>query len=247
MKPFPSAVLILGLLVAPPLNAQEQEPADSIPGNHLIENGVERLTVIPGPETFRDNFSGFYFPYTLTVTSVDGVRHPMRATGSGGRKRLFIKIYAAAFYAEDSAYLGPDPRKGLLEQDVARRIVFRFKRTASEERLQEVFDDAIGKLWNGTPPADVVPEMNKFMSYFEGGIPKGQTLEFTYLPDKGLYTEVSGIAKPLISNPLIARRFWELWLGDDQMSVSPSLTKNLVRFLVDDKPAIKVIDPDESR
>ena len=214
----------------PPRPGEPLQDQGELPGGvHLIENGVEELRIEPATETFTDPFSGFAFPCRVTVTPVDGSEHRLRATGSGGRKKLVFKIYGAALYVDETAYLGSDPLKALTSQDVARRIVFRFKRNASHERLHEVFHEAIDKVWNGRPGPEVELDIQRLLGYFEGGIRKGETIEFTYLPEKGLYTSVAGVPKPLIANSLLGRRIWEVWLGDNPLS--PDLRRDLVRFV----------------
>jgi hypothetical protein len=207
---------------------------------HLIENGVEELRIEPGSGSFRDPFSGFEFPSRVTVTPIDGSEHRLRATGSGGRKKLVFKIYGAALYVDETVYLGSYPLKVLLEEDVARRIVFRFKRNASHERLHEVFREAIDKVWNGRPGPDVEPDIKRMLGYFEGGIRKGETIEFTYLPEKGLYTSVAGVQKPLIANAILGRRIWEVWLGENPLS--PDLRRDLVRFVSEEGVEIKGVE-----
>jgi hypothetical protein len=220
----------------------QEPPPDLLP--HLIENGVESLEVTPGPVTFKDPFSGGHFPTTVVVSPVGGPQHRLRALGSGGRKKLFWKIYGAAFYADETAYLGTDPLKTLVNEDLARRIVFYFRRNASEEQLTEAFKDGMSRIWKAEPPPDVAPDVAQLLSYFEGGLRKEGRIEFTYLPGKGLYTTVGGIPKPVIANPEVARRIWAVWLGEDP--VSPSLRKDLIRFLSDEKKAILIKTPEET-
>ena len=71
------------------LQAPDLEP-------HLLENGVESLEVVPGEHSFKDPFSGGLFPTTIQVNPVGGPAFRLRALGSGGRKKLFWKIYGAA-------------------------------------------------------------------------------------------------------------------------------------------------------
>lgn len=190
------------------------------------------LQVAPGSETFTDPSSNIIFPTALTLR--DGDReYRMKAAGSGQRKKLVVKVYGAALYVDETADLGSDPLAALVTGNMARRIVMTFKRGVDYGKIREAYEGGLKKVWKGTVDPAVAPELETFLHYFEGGVKEGQSIELTYLPDRGLFTAVAGKAYPLVTNAKIAGDIWAVWLGSDP--VSSDLRRDLVRFLTTGK------------
>ena len=199
----------------------EAQPAGG--GGELVP-----LQVVPGAETFTDPSSGIVFPKAVTLR--DGDREfRMKATGSGLRKKIVFKVYGAALYVDETAALGPDPLASLVAGHMARRIVMTFKRDVDYGKIREAYEGGLKRVWKGKLDPAVAPDLETFLHYFDKGVKEGQSIELTYLPDKGLCTAVAGVSYPLVTNPKIAHDIWAVWLGDDP--VSTDLRRDLVRFL----------------
>jgi hypothetical protein len=154
---------------------------------------------------------GVQFP---EVTRVDGTE--LRLSGVGVRNRWFIDVYVAALYVADPAGDGlaeqPRQMKIFMLRDVARDQVGEairegFERNASRDmpKLRERLERLIDALTD---------------------VKKGETLIFTYEPDKG--TTVTGPGKVLaqIEGRDFGGALFAVWLGRNP--VDESLKRGLL-------------------
>jgi hypothetical protein len=153
----------------------------------------------------------------------------MRATGSGVRKKLILKVYAAALYVDEKAPLGTKPLDSLAYDDFPRRLVLSFRRNVEGKRIREAMEEGFETVWKAKPGPELNARLDEFLHWFDGGIRNGETIELTYLPGEGLYTVVAGTAYPAITRPDIARSVWQIWLGPEP--VASDLRRDLVRLL----------------
>ena len=228
---FPGALLVLAI----GLPAAAQPPAE--PGRELIyllDDGsagpiLDASRIQPEGETFVDPSTSVVFPKAVRIARASGETIHMAATGSGVRKKLMFKVYAAALYVDVLAPLGTVPVNALASADIPRRLVMSFRRDVSGDQLQEAMREGFEHVWKGKPGPELAEDLDLFYSWMAGGIRSGQTIELTYIPGEGLYTTVAGVAHRAITRSNIARGIWHSWLGVEP--ISAELKWGLVRFL----------------
>jgi hypothetical protein len=201
-------------------------------GEGGVRLGPERVAV--GADTVIDPSSGLIFPKSVAVTTFDGRTIPFQVTGTGVRKKMMFKVYAAALYVDGSVPLPPPPLETLSVDDLPRRLVMTFLRDVDEEKIQEAYREGlIDKVWKAQPGPELADQVDSFLDYFKGGVRKGESIELTYLPGEGLYTVVGGKPKPVVADPNIARGVWRVWLGNEP--VSQELRRDLVRLVTPER------------
>jgi hypothetical protein len=233
-----TTILLLALSGATrPTAAQDPNPLP--PDPHLLLDDTaggpmldaSRVRPDADGKTFVDPSSNTVFPTGITVTTRSGEAVHLTATGSGVRKKLLFKVYAAALYVDALAPLGTVPVNTIASTDMARRIVMVFLRDVDGDKLREGLREGFETVWKGKPGPELAAELDTFLSWMAGGIKEGQTIELTYLPGEGLYTTVAGVTHPAITRPDIARSIWQIWLGVEP--ISGDLKRDLVRLTGD--------------
>lgn len=206
------------------------------PERHLLidTSSPHRLTpdrVTPSGESFTDPSTDLAFPLSVRIRTLDGRDLHLTATGSGVRKKLVVKVYGAALYADAAASLGSNPIDALTREDMARRLVMTFKRGVDGGKIRDAYREGlVDKVWRTKPTGDLAYEFDRFLEYFDAGVKEGESIELTYVPGEGLYTVVGGQPKPMVARPEIARQIWSIWLGASP--VSEDLKNGLVRLVV---------------
>lgn len=186
----------------------------------------EDLQVTPGTETFKEHDLDAPLPASLTV-NYGGQSWNLKALGSGLRKKYIFKVYVAALYADSGADFGPDPAAFVNSTDIPKRMVLVLKRDLDAKKIAEAISEGfIHNVWKEKPEPGLKKELDNFIAFFGGELKSDQTIELTYLPGVGLLTSVSGQAKPIVTEPRLARDIWGIWLGD--RPISESLREELV-------------------
>jgi hypothetical protein len=241
MRRLALPVLLLTAMILSPRLAPAQPPPqqqDFVPVPLLLDDhtggpvlGPERIRVDSEGKTFVDPASDTVFPTAMTVLSRSGDVVHLTATGSGVRKKLVFKVYAAALYVDALAPLGTVPVNTIASADIARRLVLVFLRDVDGPRLKEGMRESFETtVWKGRKPGpELAADLDMFFSWMDGGLKEGQTIELTYLPGEGLYVTIAGVTHPVISRPDIARGIWQNWIGLEP--ISGELKRDLVRLL----------------
>jgi hypothetical protein len=157
----------------------------------------------------REQETGVTFPTRLGDMSLLGV---------GLRTKTFLKfkVYALGLYVADSALAGPlavhkeDVGSSAFYRDLTRgdfekQLVLKLVRDLSAEQIQGTFRSHMAS-------ADE-QLLDQFVSYFSA-THAGQECVLHWVPGHGLYTTVSGVAKPPIADKEFAEDVFAIWLRD---------------------------------
>jgi hypothetical protein len=142
----------------------------------------------------------------------------MSLLGVGLRTKTFLnfKVYALGLYVADSSLAGSlAVHKGnvgtsafyrdLVVGDFEKQFVLKLVRDLSADQIQGTFRSHM-------PAAD--PELlDQFVSYF-GSTRAGEECILHWVPQEGLETTVSGVAKPAIADKAFADGVFAIWLRD---------------------------------
>ncbi len=129
--------------------------------------------------------------------------------GMGLRQATFLRVdvYVAGLYLEEKS----SEADAIIESETTKRIVMRFVRSVGRKDLvkawTEGFDRNAGK--DRTALEESLATLNSWMV----DIGKGETLAFTYVPEKGVEGEVNGRPKGTIPGAGFARVLFCIWLG----------------------------------
>ena len=147
---------------------------------------------------------GVNVPETLEVEG-----HVVKLQGLGLRKKLVFSVYVAALYlstptSDPSAAVGADEPK---------RIALHFLRDVSADKIRQAFEE--GFFNNSQERLDALgSRIERFLAFFDGEVEKGQSLAFTYLPDRGTQVALDGGEKGRIEGRDFMEALWSVWLGD---------------------------------
>jgi hypothetical protein len=149
------------------------------------------------------------------VHVVDSVRLGNRElvlNGAGIRTKYFFKIYVAALYLGEKAFVG----ETALNQPGEKRISLHVLRDLSDEQMLNSFNEVM--VANHTPAEmqALDPQLKELTSIFHAvkTVKKGDEVALDYLPDIGTQIVVNGVLKGKIPGEVFNRALFKIWLGD---------------------------------
>lgn len=165
-------------------------------------------------EVIIEKSSKVEFPAEINITDAGGESHALRATGTGLRKKMVFKVYAACFYADKLADLGEDPYAAAIDGDFAKKIVMHFLRDVDASKISGAFREGIRKTLSEGHDAEV----DAFTGFFQEKVMNGETIELEYLPGGGLLAAQAGAELGSIDDPQVIAAIWATWFGDEPIS-----------------------------
>lgn len=143
---------------------------------------------------------------TLSDTATAGGQ-TLVLNGTGLRKKLFIKIYAAGLYlpAKQSS-----PER-ILAADTARQQVMHFVFDVDKAKIAEGWQEGLNDNTPNTSPA-VKQAFSTLGSWMED-MKKGQKIVLTYVPGSGTTIEVNGKVKGVLQDKAVADAILATWIG----------------------------------
>lgn len=149
----------------------------------------------------------------IGVTMPDSVQtgdERLTLNGMGVRLATFlkIKVYVAGLYLQDRS---TDPQ-AIIATDQPRDLVLHFVRSVGAGDIKEALQDGFSKNAGARPEAlqSRLSELEAMMPDFESG----QTLTFSYRPDRGTSVLIDGSPKGTIEGGDFASALVAVWLGE---------------------------------
>jgi len=175
------------------------------------------LAILAPAQEIAESHTGTKFAVKLGDTTLLG-------TGLRTKTMLKVKVYAAGFYAADSAIAGPLKGKAgspelyqqLVNGDFHKTMVMKFVRDVSTSQIRDAFRESLG---NAGPNTD--PWLTNF-----NDIKSGQEIVISWAPETGLTTKVAGSDKAPINDKAFATAVFSIWFG--AKPVQEDLKKDLV-------------------
>jgi hypothetical protein len=169
----------------------------------LVSLGV--LTTLPVHPAAAAEVAGVTLPDEMDI---GGKTTPL--VGIGLRKKMIIKVYAAALYMEGSTpdaarILGADEARGLLMHFIYKKV--------DTKSLKEAWEDGFK---NNTPGAsdDLKARMDEFVAMFDEDALKGEQILMVYQPGTGTTVTIKGQEKGPIPGADFASALFAIWFGD---------------------------------
>jgi hypothetical protein len=127
--------------------------------------------------------------------------------GTGIRKKLFIKVYVGALYAERKA----SSREQLLADagDKLVRMSFVYKKV-EKEKIIEAFAEGLA---NNSPDVAKSADAKAFLSWFTSDFVAGDTVDIALGADGTVSATQNGKALGTARNPALARAVLLIWFG----------------------------------
>lgn len=127
--------------------------------------------------------------------------------GAGLRKKLFIKVYAAALYLPAKQ---TSPER-ILAADTARQQLMHFVFDVDKEKIAEAWQEGLADNTPNASPA-VKQAISTLSSWMED-MKKGQKIVLTYVPGSGTTIEVNGKVKGVLQDKAVADAILATWIG----------------------------------
>jgi hypothetical protein len=185
-------------------------PTRPVQAHGFHDHGIQdSLTIEPA-----DSLSGarrIHPPFEVTIRA-KGLRLDLGLLGRGTRTHGKLFTYAAHLYVDTSADLKGEPHQKIVGGGFARMMHLRFLRDFDGDALREEFSAAL------TDTTVSEEEKEEFLSFFDGGVTKGQTLDLVWVPGLGLHTRVAGHWHSAISDKGLADSVFGMWLGEKPVS-----------------------------
>jgi hypothetical protein len=153
---------------------------------------------------------------TLLLVTVGGVNISDTTTaggqtlvlnGAGLRKKLFIKVYAAALYLPAKQ---TSPER-ILAADTARQMVMHFVYEVEKEKIADAWQEGLAANTPNTTPA--VKQAFSTLSSWMEDMKKGERIVMTYVPGAGTTVEVKGKVKGVLPDKAVADAILATWIG----------------------------------
>lgn len=127
--------------------------------------------------------------------------------GGGVRKKLFIKVYAAALYlpARQSS-----PER-ILAADTPRQMLMHFLFDVEKEKIAEAWQEGLAANTPNTTPA--VKQAFSTLSSWMADMKKGERIVLTYVPGAGTSVEVKGQVRGVLPDKAVADAILATWIG----------------------------------
>lgn len=138
---------------------------------------------------------------------IDAGGNTLVLNGLGLRNKFIVKVYVGGLYlaAKESA-----PAK-ILSAESPRRMAFHFLYSVKKQQMCDAFDEGLEA---NTPKANAEVKKNftTLCTYLED-IPKGSTMNITFVPGQGIQVEVNGKVKGTLFGKPTADAILATWIG----------------------------------
>jgi hypothetical protein len=170
-------------------------------------------TAAPAQEQVGTPGSSIAFP-TPIESSIGGRMLKLNLTGTGLRKKVFFKVYAAASYLED----GVAARSGeeLYGKDCAKQLHLVLERDVSGSDFADALRSAIRA---NHPEPRFEKELTTLCDAMrKHAINQGDHVWLTHVPQTGLHCNLVGKLDIQVSNVAFAQALWEAYVGKNCIS-----------------------------
>jgi hypothetical protein len=146
------------------------------------------------------------------VTMPDTVRvggETLVLNGMGLREATFLNVdvYVAGLYLEKPS----SDAAAILAADDSKVLVLRFVRDVDRDDIVKAWRDGFRNNAK-TPVAQLQPSIDRLSSWMPA-FHSGDTMTFTYVPERGVHVTINGERKGTIEGADFARSLFSVWLG----------------------------------
>jgi hypothetical protein len=122
---------------------------------------------------------------------------------------LRVQVYVAGLYLERPS---SDPA-AIIESEQIKRMHLVFVRDVSRDDIVDAMREGIAA--NAGPRATALePQLAQLLTWLEP-MQTGQSLIFTYVPQRGVLVHIDGASRGLIEGPEFAQVLFSIWLGPE--------------------------------
>lgn len=172
---------------------------------------------LPAADTITERSSKTEFDRTVTFTH-KGQTLQLVATGSGLRRKWFVKGYAVAHYTQDPVKGSQEKvLKDIFSNEKAKQITMIWLHKLPLALIREGFQESLQKTLKENEYKALTPEIDKLLGFFKADAQVGDVTVWRWLP--GGYIELINNDDKLgtVVNADLAKALWSIWLGPDSV------------------------------
>lgn len=164
------------------------------------------LSILLCTSAFGLELTGVTLPDTTEVSG-----KTLELVGAGVRtKTIFrVKVYVAGLYMEEPS---KDP-EAIITSEQAKRMVMHFVyREVGRKKLVDGWNDGFEK----NSAESLLPlkdRIDRFNSYFDGSVRRGEEIVLTYVPGKGTEVSIKGETKGIVEGKDFMEALFKIWFG----------------------------------
>ncbi len=164
------------------------------------------LVLVAGlaPVVWADELAGVTMPDTVEVGD-----QTLVLNGMGLRKKAMFKVYVAGLYLTEKK----DDAAAILAADTARRTAMEFRFGVSAAKMCDAWKEGLDK--NTPNPSAELQAKFDTLCGFQADMEKGESMVYTYVPDKGTEVVVKGEVKGTIEGKDFADALFSCWIGPE--------------------------------
>lgn len=148
---------------------------------------------------------GVTFPDTIAIGGKE-----CRLVGVGVRSKIVISVYLGALYLATPT----GDAAAAIAADEPKRTVMHFLYSKVEaEKLREGWREGFAANAGAAQP-QLAARLDRFNSWFDADLLKGEQVVLTYLPGQGTEVSVKGAVRGTIEGADFMRALWAVWLGE---------------------------------
>ena len=132
--------------------------------------------------------------------------------GTGLRKKLFFKVYAAGLYLTGKM----NTSEAILADAGAKRMAFHLLREVSGKQMLDAINEAMPSNNSAEEMKILGARLAEFSKMFAAvtTVNKGDVINFDYLPSSGTRVTIAGVDKGRIEGADFMRALLKVWIGD---------------------------------
>ncbi|MCK8602902.1 chalcone isomerase family protein [Desulfoferrobacter suflitae] len=172
--------------------------------------GVTAFLIGTSAISARD-FKGVSFPDEMKIG-----QDVCQLTGIGIRKKFFVTVYYGGLYLQQHT----TDRRRVIDMEQPKAVL-----------IHVVYKEVTGQQWvdgwkegfaanTPHPDAKLQEKINTFLSCFDEPVKSGQTVQISYLPDRGTEVIIQGRQKAVIPGHDFMAALWSIWFGEHPASQS---------------------------
>lgn len=166
-----------------------------------------------------DTATNVSFPSEVSFT-FDGKDYDLRATGVATRKKFLVKVYSVAHYLQNGSSTDQ-----ILQDNTAKQLTIKSVYDAPVAKVQDGYRDSFHKAFSDTEYAKNEKDIEKFISFFNTDMKKGDEVVIRWIPGGNVETLINGNSVGTITNTEFATGLWNIWFGPKSIVKSADLTK----------------------
>ena len=147
------------------------------------------------------------------IIKVDDTNTELSLNGASLRKTyMVINTYVGGLYLENPSH----DENQILESDEHRRMLFHvLLRKVTARKIAQALKDALVLNINREEQELLEPNINQFLSMFDGKLMRGDEVNIDYIPGEGTRVIIGGDNKGTVPGKQFADALLSVWIGEN--------------------------------